>query len=86
MRGSHAAWARRVPPELRIDLNFAALDVEYATASAWLGDSKISGIDTVHERSPDRPWFDMGCVAKEVGVSRVRLDRQSEPLNADPRK
>ena len=82
LRGSRAAWARGVLQELRIDLNFAALDVEYATASAWFGDSKISGVDIVQgktglfieERSPDRPWFDMDSIAKEVGASRSEVE------------
>ena len=37
LRGSHSAWARRILQELGIDLSYAALDVEYATASAWGG-------------------------------------------------
>ena len=47
LRGAHAAWARRVLQELKIDLTYAALDVECATASAWLGNSKIAGMDKV---------------------------------------
>ena len=77
MRGSHAAWVRRILTELRIDLAHVALDVEYGTASTWLGSSKITGLETLDRqegiyidgRNPEKPYIDMGAIAKELGIS-----------------
>ena len=77
MRGAHAAWAKRILGELRIDLEHTAMDVEYGTASVWLGSSKIMGLETlqqqegvyIDDRNPEKPYINMAAMARELGIS-----------------
>ena len=77
LRGAHASWVRRILAELQIDLAHVALDVEYGTASTWLGASKVTGLEKldtqegiyVDDRSPEKPYINMAAMSRELGVS-----------------
>ena len=81
LRGAHASWVRRILAELQIDLAHVALDVEYGTASMWLGASKITGLEKldtqegiyVDDWNPEKPYIHMAAMARELGISEKTI-------------
>ena len=86
LRGAHAAWTKRILQELRIDLQHASLDLEYGTASAWLEDSKIAGLQAlesqdkvyVDDGNPEKPYLHLSAIARELGISVSELQQAVE--------
>ena len=85
-RGKHASWIKRILVELQIDLAHTALDLEHSSASAWVGSSKVSGLDDVIDkkdvyfdaRHSETAWIDMGKLAKELGVKVSEVQKAIE--------
>ena len=77
LRGKHSSCSKRILIELKIDLGHTALDLEHATASAWLGSSKIAGLEVqepfedifVDPNHPEKAWVHMGKLARELKIT-----------------
>ncbi|CAE7040418.1 unnamed protein product, partial [Symbiodinium sp. CCMP2456] len=84
--GAHCAWVKRSLGSVSDDLA-AAVDVEYATGSVWMGDSLVASVSRQpntgaksHEMMVDsnaetcKPWVDLGAFSREskLGVDKLR--------------